>query len=413
LPRLGKSGYGGPTVSALSTHPSQPDKTPTRAIAGLAFAAFASQSMVRVTDSLLPQIAVDFGTTVGAAAIVVTTYALAHGSIQLIIGPVGERFGKYRMTALACGAAAVLVTICGLAQSLPALATARLLSGAAAGWIIPMSLAFIGDVTPYERRQQVLGAYLSGQILGQLFGQAAGGVLGDLFGWRNVFFLLAAQLALAAIFLSRELMVNPVTQRIPKASGSPRGLVAEYAAVLGDRWARVVIAAVAIEGALIWGSFAYVGADLHLRFGLGFALVGLVVAAFGIGGLIYSLSVRALVGRFGQRGLAINGGLMLACAYLALTVVPWWLAPIAVTAIGLGFYMLHNTLQTNATQMTPQARGTAVAIFSSALYLGQTAGVAVGAFVIDRFSAVPLFVGAAILLPALALWFAYELRQAR
>ena len=49
----------------------------------------------------------------------------------------------------------------------------------------------------------------------------------------------------------------------------------------------------------------------------------------------------------------------------------------AITAIGLGFYMLHNTLQTNATQMTPEARGTAVAIFSSALYLGQTLGVAV------------------------------------
>ena len=54
----------------------------------------------------------------------------------------------------------------------------------------------------------------------------------------------------------------------------------------------------------------------------------------------------------------------------------WWLAPLATIAIGLGFYMLHNTLQTNATQMTPQARGTAVAMFSSAIYLGQTVGVA-------------------------------------
>ena len=55
-------------------------------------------------------------------------------------------------------------------------------------------MAYVGDVMPYERRQQVLGRYLSGQIFGQLFGQAAGGVLGDLFGWRNVFFLLAGDL---------------------------------------------------------------------------------------------------------------------------------------------------------------------------------------------------------------------------
>ncbi len=57
--------------------------------------------------------------------------------------------------------------------------------------------------------------------------------------------------------------------------------------------------------------------------------------------------------------------------------------------------MLHNTLQTNATQMTPEARGTAVAIFSSALYLGQTAGVAAGGVIFDRFTAVPLFLVAA------------------
>jgi len=89
----------------------------------------------------------------------------------------------------------------------------------------------------------------------------------------------------------------------------------------------------------------------------------------------------------------------------------WWLTPIAVTAIGLGFYALHNTLQTNATQMTPQARGTAVAIFSSAIYLGQTLGVAVGALVFDRFTAVPLFIATAVALPALAWWFAEKLRR--
>ena len=69
------------------------------------------------------------------------------------------------------------VRACAVAATLVA---ARLACGLAAGWIIPLALAFIGDVIPYERRQQVLGRFLSGQILGQLFGQAAGGVLGDL-----------------------------------------------------------------------------------------------------------------------------------------------------------------------------------------------------------------------------------------
>jgi predicted MFS family arabinose efflux permease len=89
------------------------------------------------------------------------------------------------------------------------------------------------------------------------------------------------------------------------------------------------------------------------------------------------------------------------------------MAPAAILTIGLGFYMLHNTLQTNATQMTPQARGTAVAIFSASLYLGQTAGVAAGGVIFDRFTAVPVFLIAAAVLLALALWFARQLKRRR
>jgi MFS transporter, YNFM family, putative membrane transport protein len=172
-----------------------------------------------------------------------------------------------------------------------------------------------------------------------------------------------------------------------------------------------VICAAFFEAVTAWGAFAYVGADLHARFGLSFTVIGFIVGTFGIGGLLYAASVQQLVDRFGQPGLALFGGTMMGIAYLVLaTGVAWWLAPIAVTAIGLGFYALHNTLQTNATQMTPQARATGVAIFSSAIYLGQMLGVAAGAPIFDRFSAVPLFVITAIALPALSFWFAKRLR---
>ena len=394
--------------------PSPPEKVPTRSIILLAGAGFASQAMVRVTDSMLPQIAADFGTTVGEASIVVAAYAMSHGSIQLIIGPVGDRFGKYRTVAVMCALAAILVALCGTVQSLSALALARFASGAAAGWIIPISMAYVGDVTPYERRQPILARYLSGQIFGQLFGQAAGGVLGDLLGWRNVFFVLAGMFALATVGLVFELTTNPRTRTAGHAQSAAGGFVADYAAVLSNPWARFVILAVFIEASTAWGAFAYVGADLHLRFGLSFTAIGLIVGTFGIGGLIYAGSVQQLVNLFGQPGLAIFGGVVLGLAYLTLAIgAAWWLALPAVTAIGLGFYALHNTMQTNATQMTPQARGTAVAIFSSAIYLGQMLGVAVGALVFDRFTAVPLFVATAIVLPALAWWFAGRLKGQR
>ncbi|HEX9072290.1 MAG TPA: MFS transporter [Pseudolabrys sp.] len=386
----------------------------TSAITLLALASFASQSMVRVSDSLLPQISADLGVSVGAASIVVTAYALAHGAVQLIIGPVGDRFGKYACVTAAAAISTVLVLLCGLAGSLPALVAARLACGLSAGWIIPLAMAFLGDVIPYERRQQVLGTFLSGQILGQLFGQAAGGILGDFFGWRRVFFFLAALFAIATIALLVEFLRNPITRASHATATRSRGFVTDYATVLRSPWARTVIAMGFIECVFMFGAFAYVGADLHLRFGVNFAVVGLFVGAFAIGGLIYSLSVRRLVGRLGQIGLVTGGGALLSLAYLAIAFTPKvHLAPFAITGIGLGYYMLHNTLQTNATQMTPEARGTAVAIFSSALYLGQTLGVAINGVVFDRFTAVPVFVIAAAGLLALALWFARTLKQRR
>jgi len=224
--------------------------------------------------------------------------------------------------------------------------------------------------------------------------------------------VLAGLFAAAAAGLVFELAVNPQTRKA--GSRGTRGAFGGYAAVLTNPFARIVLIAGFFEGALAWGAFAYIGAYLHLRFGLSFSLVGGVVACFGIGGLIYAAMVKLLIYRLGQAGLAVTGGVILGISYLQLAVGPvWWLAPIATTAIGLGFYMLHNTLQTNATQMTPEARGTAVGLFSSALYVGQTAGVAAGAIVIDRAGAPPLFLATAIALPVLAIWFVRELKRFR
>jgi MFS transporter, YNFM family, putative membrane transport protein len=94
----------------------------------------------------------------------------------------GLEAAKPSALAIATALCAVLVFACGLASSLPLLLAARVASGMGAAWIIPLGMAYIGDVVPYGRRQQVLGRYMSGQIIGQLFGQAAGGGLAAAFG---------------------------------------------------------------------------------------------------------------------------------------------------------------------------------------------------------------------------------------
>jgi predicted MFS family arabinose efflux permease len=388
------------------------DETPTRAIVFLALAAFASQVMVRAADPLLPQIAADVGTTIGTASIITSAYALSHGLTQLILGPFGDRFPKYAMVTLLCALCAAMVAACGLAQSLTWLGIARLGCGVTAGTIIPLGMAFIGDTVPWERRQTVLGRFLTGQILGLVGGQIIGGVIGDHFGWRAVFFVIAGVFLVVAFAMLVELLTNPLTRNAGRSETMKTGLIASYADVLTRPWARIVIFAVLAEAAIMFAAFAYIGADLHVRQGMSFSAVGLVLASFGAGGLIYVLSVQMLVNRLGQSGLVVWGGAMLCASYLALAFVPvWWAAVAAIVVIGLGFHMLHNTLQVNATQMAPESRATALALFSCALYFGQSAGVALAAPVVDRFGAAPVFVAVALLWPLLALWFVRKLRR--
>jgi predicted MFS family arabinose efflux permease len=70
---------------------------------------------------------------------------------------------------------------------------------------------------------------------------------------------------------------------------------------------------------------------------------------------------------------------------------------------GFSYYMLHNTLQTHATQMAPTSRGLAVATFASSLFLGQAAGVALAAPVFDDTGGRPIFLAAGVLLLVLGI----------
>jgi MFS transporter, YNFM family, putative membrane transport protein len=384
-------------------------ETPTRAIALLALASFASAANLRVCDPLLPQIAADLGVTVGTAALTVTAFALAYGVFQVAVGPLSDARGRLNMIVLGSLWAGVATVIAAGMPALVPLAVLRFIGGAGGAAIIPVAIAWIGDVIPYERRQAVLARYISGQILGIVFGQAAGGILGDLIGWRFTLVLLGFVHIAAGLLLLGEMRRLKVDVA-PTGRARWRHSAASAYAVLQDPWVRTVLISVFIEGIAMFGGLAYVGADLHQRFGLSLGAIGGMLASFGAGALFYSFTAGQMVARFGQAGLAALGAIALAAGYATLAFMPWaWLAVPAIALVGLGFYMLHNTLQTNATQMVPESRGLAMSLFAFMLFNGQSAGVALGAPIMDRFGGQPIFLAAAAIVLAIAFWFRRKL----
>jgi predicted MFS family arabinose efflux permease len=258
-------------------------------------------------------------------------------------------------------------------------------------------MAWVGDAVPYEQRQATLARLLLGTVSGMMAGQLAGGLFGDSgFGWRGAFLTLFA--GYAAVGLLLLLRLRHIT--LPAAAASGRtAFAAQLASVLRERWAHKVLAAALAEGVLLLGPMAFFPAYLHQRYGLALSAASALIALYAVGGLAYAAFARHIVRRFGERRMVMAGGLLMGGGFVALYLSPvaWLAGPVALL-LGFGTYLFHNTLQTNATQMVPAARGSAVALFAFCLFSGQAIGVSWAGQAFDRYGAAPL-----LLLPALGL----------
>jgi predicted MFS family arabinose efflux permease len=129
---------------------------------------------------------------------------------------------------------------------------------------------------------------------------------------------------------------------------------------------------------------AFMPTHLHQHYGLSVVAAGSVMMLYGVGGLLYSQLARRWLAWLGERGLVRTGaGLIVTGCMLFAGGSTVGVGMLACTLTGLGFYMLHNTLQVQATQMAPAARGTAVTLFASSLFFGQSTGVLLMAQSVD------------------------------
>ena len=348
----------------------------------LCVAAFASMSSMRLCDPLLPALAQSFQASMGSAAHTISAFAVSYGLLQLFFGPLGDRYGKFRVISVAVLCCTVGNFVAMLSGDLESLVLARALSGATAGGIIPLALAWVGDAVPYDRRQEVLGHLLVATLLGTAFGQWMSGVLVDMAGWRWPFGVMAAMFAIVGASLLR---MSRIRGEQGQQAGGGIGFVRGMGVVLRLRWARWILGLTVVEGAFAFSAVSFVPSFLHDRFSMPLNQAAAVVALFAGGGLIYALQARRMVAWLGERGLSLFGsGAMGACLIGMALMTHVALALPACLFAGLGFAMLHSTLQTHATQMAPTVRGTATALFGASIFLGQSLGILAAAYAVDH-----------------------------
>ena len=351
-----------------------------------------------VVSPILPSIAGSIGSTPIRAAILIPAYMLPFGLLQLFYGPLADRYGKLKVLWAAMIGFTVACGLTAMGASLTSLTVYRALTGAFAAAANPVSLALIGDTMRPEDRQSAIGSFLGISFLGQGLSMGVGGAIAYFVGWHGVFATYAAFSVVVTVLLigySRRLSI----------SGNPHSqIIAPYRALLTNGPSLRTYLVLMAEGALVIGSFSFLGAFLSRQFAMNNLGIGLVMTGFGIATIVAGRLSGAVARRIGQKRTVLVGLLLAALGNLLIFATGGTLAVVvlAIALFGGGFMLAHSTLVALANNFAPKARGAAMSLVAVCFMGSGGAGTVLGGRLITGAGFTGLYGLCALLLALLA-----------
>ena len=375
----------------------------------IALAGFSAALSTRALDPVLPHVAEDFAISIATAAGIAAGYALIYALIQPAIGAAADLFGKARLMTLCLALLGVASILGALATSFPLLFATRILAGIASGGVFPVALGLTSDLVAPDKRQVAIGRTLAGSMAGNLLGATASGIIGDFIGWRGVLAILGALGLIASFAVAAGFRGASVTHTSTTDLASLRK---GYRTIFSNPNTRFCYSAVFVEGCCVFGLFPFIAS---LLFDLGetsLSIAGIVIAGFAVGGLFYTATVSNFLPRLGVKGMMIVGASLVALQLAALAFGPGWKLQFAcMLMMGWGFYMIHGCLQVFASELSIEARATAMSLHSFFFFMGQTVGPIAYGFGLAHGGKQSTLIIAAIMMVGLGFACAALLRQ--
>ena len=377
----------------------------------ITLATFAASLSVRALDPVLPHVADDFGVNIATAASFAAVFAFTFAVVQPAIGAAADLFGKARLMTICLVLLGVANVLGALSTSFPMLFVTRVLAGIGSGGVFPVALSLTSDLVGPDKRQVAIGRTLAGSMTGNLLGATASGLIGDFLGWRGVLAVLGALVIIVAVAVAAGFR-NAALTRPSRTSFT--ALKAGYRTILANPNARICYSAVFIEGCCVLGLFPFIASFLFELGETSLSIAGIVIAGFAVGGLFYTLTVSRFLPWLGVRGMMIAGatlvGMQLGVVAFGLG---WKLQTLSLLLMGWGFYMIHGCLQVFASELSVEARATALSLHSFFFFMGQTVGPIAYGFGIQHAGKAPTLLAAAAVMIALGFACARLLRQSK
>lgn len=345
----------------------------------------------RMLDPLTALIAREMLVDPAMVVLLSPAFSLPYAMAQPILGPLSDSIGKTVVILACAGAALVATAVSYFVTDFNTLFALRMLTGVAAGGVLPVTMAMIADRTPPDKRQVALSRYMITMILAQLFTSPLSAAIAQQFNW-HASMLVAVVLGIFGIgLMAWQIKPNPAAVRQPF---SPRRVLDIYRTIVAIPKARICYAAVMAEGLLVFGFTPHVALYLEDRHFGAVSEAGFVLGGMGIGGLLYGLTVSGIVRRFTLR-TTMNAGALMVAAGLMLTALAtgWAVVAVAYAFIGFGFYMLHSGIQTQVTEVYPPARGSVVSLHACSMFLGISTGPMLVGALAARIGYRPVLIG--------------------
>lgn len=379
-----------------------------RTLTLLAFVSFASSMSSRAIDPIVAKIAGGLDTDPATVALLSTAFAVPFAFIQPLLGALADMFNKAKLMLICLAVVAVATILGAVVQSFPLMVVSRMLAGLGSGGLVPIAFALLGDLVPIGGRQVAMGRLLFAIMTGNLLGATAAGFIGDFFGWRMVFVVMAVISSTILVF------AVPGLRGVGHKGGGfdMSSMSAGYRVIFANRLAKFCFGAVFLEGVFMYGLFPHLAPLFHDMGETRASIPGLVIGAFAIGGVLYSVRVSWLLRTFGEQGMMRLGGIVmgLTVAFVALG-APWQADMVNFAILGLSFYMLHGVVQIYASELAPAYRGSAMAVHSFAFYCGQAAGPVAYKFAFGSIGTTPAILGAGAMLLLNGVVAAHYLRR--
>jgi DHA2 family multidrug resistance protein len=185
------------------------------ASAGVSLASFMQILDQTIANVSLPTMAGNLGVSPHQGTWVVTSFGVASAISLPLTGWLSRRIGQVRLLFWSTSLFVVASVLCGLSTSLEMLVMSRILQGAVAGPMMPLSQAMLLQIFPAERRLSALSLWSTVAIIGPICGPLVGGWITDNWGWRWIFFLnvpfgLIATALMVQVFAGKETSTEKV-----------------------------------------------------------------------------------------------------------------------------------------------------------------------------------------------------------